>query len=276
MPRVFINYRREDSRDFTGRLDDTLSEHFLRENVFRDVHTIWPGVDWVDAIQKGIQSCDVLLVVIGRQWLAMLQSRADRPEEDQVRAEIEGALQANKLVIPVLPQGSVMPEARELPGVLAKLTRRNAVEITDGHWDYDATKLIEAIERMTGAKGATQPPPIPPPDPPPEVPQDPLASATLMTFIGRWQMEDSAMTVSQLDFHPNGACQGLVSNPMYGFNMPFVGRWSYIQMSRTLQIQGLVNGIQPVNSVLLLQAAMPNGFQGTTMDGFTCRMTRLA
>jgi hypothetical protein len=50
------------------------------------------------------------------------------------------------LVIPVLVQGAVMPSAAELPTPLARLARRNAIELSDARWDCDADRLIRALE----------------------------------------------------------------------------------------------------------------------------------
>src|SRR5262249_7141924 len=69
MPNVFISYRREDSTDITYRLDDWLSRHFGRDNVFLDIDTIPPGVDFHKHLDAAVGRCDVLLAVIGSLWL---------------------------------------------------------------------------------------------------------------------------------------------------------------------------------------------------------------
>ena len=69
MARIFLSYRREDSGGYAGRLYDRLSQHFGRDNLFMDIDTIGLGLDFVEVIQDAVGSCDVLLAVIGRQWL---------------------------------------------------------------------------------------------------------------------------------------------------------------------------------------------------------------
>jgi hypothetical protein len=47
---VFISYRREDSGGFAGRIYDRLTRNLGPDNVFVDVDSIAPGVDFVDTL----------------------------------------------------------------------------------------------------------------------------------------------------------------------------------------------------------------------------------
>lgn len=145
---IFINYRREDSAGHAGRLFDRLSGRFP-ERVFMDIDTIEPGIDFVDTIQQAVGCCEVLIVVIGREWLFLTDTtgrrRLDNPS-DFVRLEIASALERNIRVIPVLVEGAAMPRPEDLPPELAKLTRRNAIELSDARWAFDVDRLIQTIE----------------------------------------------------------------------------------------------------------------------------------
>src|SRR5215203_4276625 len=92
---IFINYRREDSAGHAGRLFDALSSGFSGR-LFMDVDTLEPGVDFVDAINNAVGACEVLLVVIGQEWLTIKDKsglrRLDDPA-DFVRLEVESALE---------------------------------------------------------------------------------------------------------------------------------------------------------------------------------------
>jgi hypothetical protein len=46
---IFISYRRDDSSASAGRLCDRLSAHFAADQIFMDVDTLDPGVDFVKA-----------------------------------------------------------------------------------------------------------------------------------------------------------------------------------------------------------------------------------
>ena len=92
---IFISYRRQETAWPVGRLYDKLVEHFPAEQIFRDVDSIEPGEDFVERITATVSSCDVLLALIGPQWLKITDEegrcRLDNPG-DYVRVEIETAL----------------------------------------------------------------------------------------------------------------------------------------------------------------------------------------
>ncbi len=54
MPRIFISYRRNDSASNAGRIYDHLINHFGQGQVFMDVDTIRPGVDFVEVVQGAV------------------------------------------------------------------------------------------------------------------------------------------------------------------------------------------------------------------------------
>ena len=147
MARIFLSYRRDDSSGHTGRLYDRLSHHFGRINLFMDVDTIALGLDFVEAIQDAVGACDVLLAVIGPQWLTstdLLGHRRLDNLEDFVRLEITTALERKIRVIPVLVGGASMPRSTELPGVLQPLAHRQALVVGD-HFHPDVDRLVEAL-----------------------------------------------------------------------------------------------------------------------------------
>ena len=160
---IFINYRREDSAGHAGRLFDALSDHF-QGRLFMDVDTLEPGVDFVEAIEKAVGSCEVLIVVIGREWLTIQDKaghrRLDNPG-DFVRLEVESALARRIRVIPVLVQDAPMPRVEELPESMARLARRNAIELSDARWAYDVDRLIRTIQDVLEEKPDSGPSPAP-------------------------------------------------------------------------------------------------------------------
>ncbi|MFA5242589.1 MAG: TIR domain-containing protein [Sulfuricella sp.] len=151
MPGIFISYRREDTAGHAGRIFDRLREKFGGDKVFMDVAGIEPGVDFVEAIDQAVGSCDVLLVIIGKQWLtcddASGKRRLDDPK-DFIRLETATALRRDIRVIPVLVQDAAMPGDGDLPDDLKKLARRQATEISDTHWDTDTGQLVETLTKL--------------------------------------------------------------------------------------------------------------------------------
>jgi TIR domain len=152
---IFISYRRDESAGYAGRIADRLVEHFGEDRIFRDIDSIEPGLDFVEAIQNAVDSSEVLIVVIGQNWLAATnaagQKRLETPD-DYVRIEIATALQRNTRVIPLLVQGAVMPSAEELPEDLAPLTRRNAFELHESSWREEVQRLITTLDRVLGRR----------------------------------------------------------------------------------------------------------------------------
>jgi len=154
--KIFISYRRDDSAGYAGRLREYLAPHFGPKNVFMDMATIEPGEDFREAIRRAMATCDVVLVMIGKQWLSILDAegrpRLDNPD-DLVRFEIATALSNDKVrVIPVLVRDSIMPGSQVLPDDLKELSWRNAYELSDSRFQYDADKLIQTIKRIQTEK----------------------------------------------------------------------------------------------------------------------------
>jgi len=152
--KVFISYRREDSAGYTGRLYDSLRGHFGDDNVFLDVSGIDSGRKFADVIEGAIHSCDVLLAVVGPEWLTCVASGKRRIDDpgDLVRTEILTALNGGIGVIPVLVGGAAPPPAGLLPAALQPLAALDAHDMTDERWAYDAGRLIQAVERLAGTR----------------------------------------------------------------------------------------------------------------------------
>jgi hypothetical protein len=152
--KIFVSYRRADSEGYAGRLYDRLSSHFGNNNIFMDIDSIEPGDDFVKIIEDAVNSCDVLLAVLGPHWLTVKDQRGKprlEDPEDFVRLEIATALERGIRVIPTLVQGASMPHTSSLPENLKPLSRRNAIELSASRFHADVDKMISAIERTMDA-----------------------------------------------------------------------------------------------------------------------------
>jgi formylglycine-generating enzyme required for sulfatase activity len=154
MPKIFISYRRADSRAHTGRIYDHLVAKFGKDNVFMDVDNIPPGADFPVYIQQWIDKAHVMLVVIGRQWLTVADEVGGRRLDDSgdfVRQEIEMGLNRGEAlrVIPVLVDNALMPDEKDLPLSLKNLARLNATSVRDNRdFRRDMEWLISGIEKQ--------------------------------------------------------------------------------------------------------------------------------
>lgn len=153
MSGIFISYRREDSAPYAGRLYDRLCARFGADQVFMDVDDIPPGADFAVHIDAKVGSCEAMIVVIGKDWLAARsaegQPRLSDPE-DFVGLEVSLALQRDSMVIPALVGGATMPKAAELRSDLKTLAKRNAVILNDHEFQSDVDGLIKALEMVPG------------------------------------------------------------------------------------------------------------------------------
>ena len=122
MTKIFISYRRDDTRDESLRY-----YHYLRDRypaVFLDTEGIPPATAFPHLLREAIRESDLVLAVIGPRWDG--GGRIDDPD-DFVRQEIEHAFDHGKRVLPVLVRGAGLPEAGRLPESLHPLTERQAV-----------------------------------------------------------------------------------------------------------------------------------------------------
>jgi hypothetical protein len=155
---IFISYRREDA-GYAGRLYDWLQKSFPKKRIFMDVDAIAAGTDYMQRINKAIDSADVLMVLIGPRWLDAGGGKESRlqDEDDVVRHEISVGLQRNIFILPVLLGRAAMPSHKVLPADLRDFSRRNAIEINDPTWTDDTNHLIDTLQKALAEPEAPKP-----------------------------------------------------------------------------------------------------------------------
>jgi hypothetical protein len=155
-PKIFICYRRKDSRYVVGHIYRRLTEQFGEAQVFKDVDAMPLGVDYRRVLDEHVGNCTVFLAVIGNQWLEAkdrLGGRALDSADDFVRLEIEAALRRDVCVIPVLVDEATIPDPNKVPSSITELVFRQGVSIRpDPDFDRDLDRLIAGIERTTEQK----------------------------------------------------------------------------------------------------------------------------
>ena len=156
---LFICYRRDDTAPYARLLSESLADHFGRDAIYRDLDSMAPGVDFPKAVTHALETCDVLLALIGPNWLSPGAEGARRLDDptDYVRIEIATALRRDDvLVVPVLIESTRMPARRELPEELAGLADRQAHRLADEGWKGDLEDLVVALEKAVPSRS---PPP---------------------------------------------------------------------------------------------------------------------
>jgi formylglycine-generating enzyme required for sulfatase activity len=151
MPKIFISYRREDSKHVAGRLHEALKRHVRdpRRDIFIDIDNIPVGVDFIQHLDSKVAECDVLFALIGSGWLksgeGMFGGRRLDDSKDVVRIEIAAALKRGIPVAPVLVDGAPMPKENELPDDLKPLVRRQGVHLRHETFAADAERMIRGL-----------------------------------------------------------------------------------------------------------------------------------
>jgi hypothetical protein len=127
------------------------------ENVFLDVNSIAPGLDFVDVLTDQVSSCDALVAIIGRDWVSAVDKdqrrRLDNPN-DFVRIEIEAALERTIPIIPVLVNGATLPKQEDLPESLKKLANLQWIEISSTRFNTDIKRLTHTLASLGLHQGA--------------------------------------------------------------------------------------------------------------------------
>ena len=161
MPRITISYRRADSEAMTGRICDRLVTHYGKQAIFRDIDDIPAGIDFRHHINEVLLKTNVLLAIVGPEWLGASRGALDRinEESDPVRVEVETALRRRVPIIPVLIGDTRMPSSEQLPPSLKDFAFRNAVKVDTGRdFDYHILRLIKSIDAIAPQTPRSSPP----------------------------------------------------------------------------------------------------------------------
>ncbi len=191
---IFLSYRREDAAAEARGIRDALRQAFGKHAVFMDTSSIEAGALWPQGLRDAIGSAEVVLVVIGPEWLRVGSDewglrRIDQ-EQDWVRQELTLAFSQSKKVIPVLVRGAKMPPAHVLPEPVRALTERQAIELRRDYMDHDIKLLLAQLSEEGNQSGVHDLKRGPYPTRFPEGP-DPVSGeklqAILNTELTRWR-----------------------------------------------------------------------------------------
>ncbi|MBU0596386.1 toll/interleukin-1 receptor domain-containing protein, partial [Candidatus Bipolaricaulota bacterium] len=153
-PRLFINYRTEDTGPTASHLAAALTHLFGQERVFIDHRDIEPSEPWPDRIRAEIERATVVLALIGDRWISVQdpetgERRLDQ-EGDWVREELGESLSRGTVILPVLVDGAKLPSDRALSRLptIKRLTESQAVTLHNrDRWEEDLRKICAFLER---------------------------------------------------------------------------------------------------------------------------------
>lgn len=139
--KIFICYRRSDTRHVAGRVGAELRRLKGGPRVFVDVTTLRAGREFAEDIGTAIRQADAVIVLIGPNWLP---ERLEEPT-DFVRREVDMALTHCDQVIPVLVDDASMPSRDTLPKALQPLCDRHAQRIRHDAFERDFEHLAATL-----------------------------------------------------------------------------------------------------------------------------------
>ena len=150
--KIFISYRRDDSRHVSRLIHDRLAQVYGEEAVAFDVNDYPAGVDYQAHGQALIESSEVVLVVIGASWLEATDAKGRRRLDvanDPVRHEVEAALKSSARVLPIFVDGAKAPSEEQLPESIRALSRQNGLPVRpDNDFDTDLSRLLEQVSKL--------------------------------------------------------------------------------------------------------------------------------
>lgn len=160
---IFLSYRRKEGLVEARALYERLRAEFGRDNVFIDLEGIDYGVDFEEVLQEQLKHCQVLLALIGQDWVGQRPGTSQRridDEHDFVRMELRAGLARNIRVVPLLINGADMPHSEELPDDLKPLVRRQGLQLDFRRFDADVGRLAAALRKHISGAHAFRPSPL--------------------------------------------------------------------------------------------------------------------
>lgn len=132
---AFLCYRGADSGAIARLLYDQLRTKLDDDQLFLAPKTIECGEEWPPAITTALDDAVAMIVLIGREWLRLLnehgQRLLDQPGDWVVR-EICVAIEREIPIIPVLVDGAERPSKEALPSDIKELSDHQTLHIRRG------------------------------------------------------------------------------------------------------------------------------------------------
>ena len=140
MPRIFVSYSR-DNESFAHQLAQSLSE--AGADVWIDVEDIPVGMNWSTAIQEGLDTSDVLLVVLSPSSMA----------SKNVAQEWQYFIDHDRPIVPILYQPT---------SIHFQLNRLQYIDFYNNPYETALLLLYQHLSKL-GVKGLTPSRNLPPP-----------------------------------------------------------------------------------------------------------------
>ncbi len=147
--RAFICYRVEDTQSVASRLKAELDTRLTAE-IFLDHRSIEAGEAWPDRLRAVVAAADVFQLLVGTRWFDVRTAygirRLDHPR-DWVRQEVEAALTASRLIVPVLVDGASSLEREAFSNIpqIEAIADLHALPLATREWPHHFDALVERL-----------------------------------------------------------------------------------------------------------------------------------
>ncbi len=139
---IFLSYKRRVDSAIAGRILEELTRHFPDSSIFVDVVSIDAGEDFRDVIRSTLNKTDVVVAIIGREWI---------PVSKWIQFELETALALGIPIIPIVVGAAKMPAADDLPIEIKDVAYKNALSLDELRgFRPNMQELIDRLKRMGG------------------------------------------------------------------------------------------------------------------------------
>jgi pterin-4a-carbinolamine dehydratase len=157
---IFVNYRHSDSQHAAIAIAETLRWAFSDGEVFFDRTSVRGGEVWPQSIRNALESAEVLVAIIGRDWLQACDQYARRKidhPEDWVRQELIRAIERKITIIPVILDDAKIPPIQALDNSLHLLSNSEIERVRIDSWDSDLARLIGTLKDISHASPRAKP-----------------------------------------------------------------------------------------------------------------------
>ena len=157
---LFVSYRRSDVPDVAKEIADACIARLGVDKVFFDRSALQPGDHWSSELIVAAQMCDVMLVIIGPNWLGetpkqlknkLLKRNRLWDENDYVQREIKAAYLDSEseysIIIPVLVGDARLPQKKELPMFVDNMLESQVFHLSMHNRAEDIETLVNYIEK---------------------------------------------------------------------------------------------------------------------------------
>lgn len=142
--RIFIAYRRSDSRDLAGRIRDFIKRCCPDvHEVFIDNMSTKVSDKWRGAIDTAIDSADLVLILIGPDFVpeGLDGANGQWPDHCELRREISRTLEKGIRLLPIRIDGIELPKKGLLPKDISSIVEFQAYSLGRETFERDMNEL---------------------------------------------------------------------------------------------------------------------------------------